>query len=160
MGNIPLSDCYLRCPIAVLLEGGVLVGVGLVFVVELVDDGTAEHSFALTMDEHDLLSFMVLMLSQCAVNDVELVTEDVGGTHARGGFKDLVGMQINNNWLIAFAVLGQEGILGFAIVITTNILRGYLGLVSRFLVVHLLLQFLSIDHQRTVHLVILDYSIK
>ena len=104
MGSTPLSDSYLRCPIAVLLEGGVLVGVGFVLVVEFVDDGTAEYTLALSMDEHDLLAFMVLVLSQCAVNDIELVTEDVGGTHARGGFKDLVGMEINNDGLIAFGV--------------------------------------------------------
>ena len=77
-----LFDGYLCGTIAVLLEGGVLVGVGFVTIIQLVDDGAAEHSFALSVDEHDLLTFMVLVLGQRTVDDVELITEDVGGAHA------------------------------------------------------------------------------
>ena len=81
-GSLVLLDCYLRGTIAVLLEGGVLVGVGFVTIIQLVDDGAAKHSFALSVDEHDLLAFMVLVLGQRTVDDVELVAEDVGGAHA------------------------------------------------------------------------------
>ena len=81
-GSLVLLDCYLRGSIAVLLEGGVLVGVGFVTIIQFVDNGTTKHSFALSVDEHNLLAFMVLVLGQRTVDDVELVAEDVGGAHA------------------------------------------------------------------------------
>ena len=48
-----------------------MVGVGFVTIIQLVDDGTTKHSFALSVNEHDLLAFMVLVLGQRTVDDVD-----------------------------------------------------------------------------------------
>ena len=48
MGNFHLSGT-----IAILLERGILTGVFLVFVRQLLKDGTAQHTIALAMDEHE-----------------------------------------------------------------------------------------------------------
>ena len=47
---------------AVLLEGGILVGAGLVAVLQFGDDGVAEDAVALTVDEDDATPFLLEVL--------------------------------------------------------------------------------------------------
>ena len=47
---------------AVLLEGGILVGAGLVMVLQFGDDGVAEDTVALAVDEDDATPFLLDVL--------------------------------------------------------------------------------------------------
>ena len=47
---------------AVLLEGGILVGAGLVVVLQFGDDGVAEDAVALAVDEDDATTFLLDVL--------------------------------------------------------------------------------------------------
>ena len=50
---------------AVLLEGGILVGAGLVMVLQFGDDGVAEDAVALAVDEDDATPFLLDVLVHC-----------------------------------------------------------------------------------------------
>ena len=47
---------------AVLLEGGILVGAGLVAVLQFGDDGVAEDAITLAVDEDDATTFLLDVL--------------------------------------------------------------------------------------------------
>ena len=54
----------LRGSISIFLERSILISVVLVAVVQVIDESTAQHSLSLTVDEHYLLSFLVLVGSK------------------------------------------------------------------------------------------------
>ena len=50
---------------AVLLEGGISVGAGLVMVLQFGDDGVAEDAITFAVDEDDATSFLLDVLVHC-----------------------------------------------------------------------------------------------
>ena len=72
-----LPDGDLCGTIAVFLEGGILERVSLVFVAEFLQDGLAEHSLTLAMNENDTLPLVLLVFLEGAAENIKLVIEDV-----------------------------------------------------------------------------------
>ena len=59
-----LFNRYLRCPITIFLERGILICIMLEAVNQIIDESTTQHAFALSMYEHDALSFLGSMFFQ------------------------------------------------------------------------------------------------
>ena len=77
MGNFHLSGT-----IAILLERGILTGVFLVFVRQLLKDGTTQHTIALAMDEHERGARFRLVGLHGLAEHIHLIIEDVARRHA------------------------------------------------------------------------------
>ena len=85
---------YHCCAEAVFTEGGVLVAVFFVAAAQFVDDGTAQCSFAFTVDEDNTLAFAVAIVGEYLAEGVELVLQHLAITHAGSAVEQLVDVQI------------------------------------------------------------------
>ena len=90
------------------------------------------------MDEDNLLSLVLLVLSHRLLEDIHLIMKNIGRVHSSSCFKHFICMKIDNEGTVILLALLFAGV-------------GYHLLV----LVHLLLQALGIDDQRTGDLVVL-----
>ena len=102
------------------------------------DDGLTEHSLTLSVDEDDLLALAVLVFRHGLLEHIYLIVQDISSIHAGSRLQHLVSMQVNHHGSVVLLLL-------------------LLALVGDDLLVliHLLLQSLRVDDQRSCHLIIL-----
>ena len=103
------------------------------------NEGMAQHTLSLAMDEDYLLTFFLLVLVHGLLEHIELIMQDVGSIHTRCRFQQLIGMQIYHE--------GAVILLTFLLALVGNDLL---------VLVHLFLQSLGVYHQGACHLVIVD----
>ena len=72
-----LSYCYLGSPVPVLTETCILIRISLILIVQLMNYGMAQDTFALTMNEDYLLSLFTFILIKSTTENVKLIIEDV-----------------------------------------------------------------------------------
>ena len=71
------------------------------------DQSLPEDTFTLTMDKDNLLTFLVLVLSQRLAEYLHLIFKDVTGLHALSSIEQSIGVEIYNDGIIK-AVLGTN----------------------------------------------------
>ena len=124
------------------------------------NESTTKYTFTLAMYKDYLLSLGTGIVSQRIAEHLQLVVENILGRQTSGGIKQFLSMKVHNNNII---VMGKRRMLAFAlalvVTITTHQLvalllgRG-LSLVVLAVPIHLTLQLLGVDHQRTSRLVV------
>ena len=91
---------------AVLLERCILVIAFGIMQLEFVDEGFAQHTFTLAMDEDNLLSLGMLVGVHGLTEDVKLMAQHVGIVHAGCAIDELVDVQIDLDDAIAQHLVG------------------------------------------------------
>ena len=91
---------------AILLERCILVIAFGIMQLEFVDDGLAQHTFTLAVDEDNLLPLGVLVGIHGLTEDVELMTQHVGVVHAGCAIDELVDVQIDLDDAVAQHLVG------------------------------------------------------
>ena len=102
------------------------------------DESLAQYAFALTMDEDNLLSLLVLVFIHRLREHIHLIMKDIGRIHSSSCFKYLVRMKVYYERTIILLALLLAGV-------GNNLL----------ILIHLLFQTLGIDNQRTGYFIVL-----
>ena len=102
---------------AILLERCILVIAFGIMQLEFVDDGLAQHTFTLAVDEDNLLPLGVLVGIHGLTEDVELMTQHVGVVHAGCAIDELVDVQIDLDDAVAqhLVGIGLDGLMNSAL---------------------------------------------
>ena len=79
------------------MEGGILILVRLVTVLQLIDEGLAEHTLTLAVDEDNLCALLLLIFLEGFADGVELVVQDVRRREAVGVVKKFGGVEVNDD---------------------------------------------------------------
>ena len=74
----------LRRPESIFLETGILPLTTRILTLELVEDGLAQHTFTLAVDEHDALALLVFVLLHHFNKFLELVVQHISIAKAMG----------------------------------------------------------------------------
>ena len=90
----------------ILLERCILVIAFGIMQLEFVDDGLAQHTFTLAVDEYNLLPLGVLVGIHGLTEDVELMTQHVGIVHAGRTIDELIDVQIDFDDAVAQHLVG------------------------------------------------------
>ena len=77
-------DDYHRRTESILLEGCVLILALRIMQLEFVNDGLAQYTFALAVDEDNLLTLGMLVGIHGLTEHMELMTQHIGIVHACG----------------------------------------------------------------------------
>ena len=72
-----LLDRDLGGTISIFLERGILPGVSLMAIAEIVDESPPQHALAFAVDENNALALLVGILGQHLAELVELIVQDV-----------------------------------------------------------------------------------
>ena len=102
------------------------------------DECLAQNAFALAMNEDNLLTLVLFVLRHCLLEDIHLIMKDISRIHSSSCFKNLVCMKVDDEGTVILLALLLAGVGNHLLVL-----------------VHLLLQALGIDDQRTGYLVVL-----
>ena len=105
------------------------------------DDGLAEYSLTLSMDEDNLLTFAVLVFSHSLLEHIYLVVQNISSIHAGSRLQHLVSMQVDHHGSVVLLLL-------LLALVGDNLL----------VLIHLLLQSLGVNDQWSCHLIILHDS--
>ena len=109
------------------------------------DECLPEHSFALSVDEDDALSFPLLVLFEGLPEGLYLVVQYVGSRHTRLGFQQFVCVEVDDDDArVGVSCPGGIKLSHCRVVLPCFIVLG----------IKLLFQLSGIDDQRSFHLVV------
>ena len=117
---------------SVFAEGSILYGALLVSVFEFLQDILAQDTFALAVNEHDALAFLLQVLIHDFSEFLHLSHQDISAGQAIGIVKQFLSMQVHHQFLWLCIGLGGFGLAlrGFLFLGRSCAQQGFLDLLS------------------------------
>ena len=74
------------------------------------DECLAQNTFALAMNEDNLLTLVLLVLRHCLLEDIHLIMKDISRIHSSSCFKNLICMKIDDEGTVILLALLLAGV--------------------------------------------------